>query len=309
MTTATQPPRNPPVTARTTISLPQNIGRTRVGAIAPQSLLTKGTGFIAAYDGVINPYNGCSFGCNYCYASQFTKTDEQQETWGEWVQVKTNLVTQINAVNPGAMNDKTYYISTVTDPYQPVERIAKATRSLLLVILKNHPRARLVIQTRSPMVTRDIDLFQRIEAAGGRIQVNMTVTTDDDAIRRFYEPGCPSIAARLRAVRKLNDAGVRTCITLTPLLPLRNAAEFAQTLLASGAERFIIQDFHMVKNDSSKFVAKTNPQAVRSTAQFYDLTANQSIERYKQEYRRNLATLQQQLPQLGIGKNGFKPPF
>ena len=309
MTSPTQTQLIPPETGRNKITLPKNIGRTAISAIAPKSLLTKGSGFIAAYDGVINPYKGCSFGCNYCYASQFTDSNEQQDNWGNWVQVKTNLVTQINAVKPGSMNHKTYYISTVTDPYQPVEKLAKATRSLLLVILKNHPQARLVIQTRSTLVTRDIDLFGRIEQAGGRVQVNMTVTTDDDEIRRFYEPGCPSIDARLKAVKTLNEGGVQTCITLTPLLPLRNAAAFAATLLATGAERFIVQDFHMVKTDTSKFVAKTPPQAVQTTAQFYDQPTNQAVERYKREYRANLATLQQELPQLGIGKSGFKPPF
>ena len=60
----------------------------------------------------------------------------------------------------------------------------------------------------------------------------MTVTTDDEDVRRAFEPGCPSNPARLRAVRELQDSGVQTCCTMTPLLLLRDPRAFAQTLLS-----------------------------------------------------------------------------
>ena len=290
--------------------IPASIGPTTIRKIQTASLVGTATGFVKLYDGVVNPYQGCSFACDYCYASNFAPSEELKANWGNWVHVKKNAPSLLAHTRPGALNGKTLYVSTATDPYQPIERTARTTRLLLETLLRHHPLAKLVIQTRAPMVTRDINLFLAIEENGGRIQVNMTVTTDDDAIRQTYEPRCPSIEARLRAVATLNKAGVQTCITLTPLLPLSDASEFADKLLATGTTRFIIQSFHLPNGQrGGRMIARTDERAVSSTARHFHCPPDQAASLYQKGYAKDFQTLKKLLPNLTVGRAGFAPPF
>jgi len=154
-----------------------------------------------------------------------------------------------------SLHNKAIYMSSVTDPYQPVERRLGLVRSLLEVLVDQQPR--LTIQTRSPLVTRDLDLLRRFE----HVRVNMTVTTDSEEVRRAFEPGCPDNKKRLQAIRAVAEAGLDAGITMTPLLPLADPDHFADDLLATGVRRFVVQDFHA---DRGKFVAGTRePSALK----------------------------------------------
>ena len=290
-------------------SIPRQIGRTSVELMVVTSIIGRAQGFVAEYDGVINPYQGCSFGCDYCYAANFTQTAAEQDNWGRWVRVKENAVDQLVRVPLGRLNGKTYYMATVTDPYQPVEKMVGLTRDLLEVMCLQQPLIRLVVQTRSPLVTRDLDLLHRLTAQGGRVQVNLTVTTDDDTVRRHYEPGCPSIPARLNAIKAVQDSGIQSCITLTPLLPITDPDGFVDTLLATGVRRFIVQGFQLRNQGQGRYVAKTDAKALAATAGHYGCGETEGIVRYQADYRRNLAVLRQALPHLGEGQAGFAPPF
>src|SRR5690349_13471826 len=107
------------------------------------------------YDYTINPYRGCLFGCLYCYASRFVfENDAKKADWGHWVEVKANAVDALQRESH-KLFDKTVFLASATDPYQPIERKLRLTRALLEVLLLAYPK-RLHIQTRSPMVVRDI---------------------------------------------------------------------------------------------------------------------------------------------------------
>jgi DNA repair photolyase len=294
---------------------PETMGRTRITETRPKSIIGPANGFVGAYDGVINPYSGCSFSCDYCYASNFTHSEKEKQEWGQWVKVKTNALKLMAQIPRGALNGKTLYMATATDPYQPVERHTKLTRGLLEILAERHPQARIVIQTRSPLAARDTDVMALI-AREGRVQVNMTVTTDDDRIRRNYEPGCPSTAARLKAIASINEAGIQSCITLTPLLPLGDAGAFARTLLETGVRRFILQPFHMESSEGGRkggsmgrYIAQTDLRAVESTARHFGCGEAEAIRQYRENYRRDERTLTRLLPSPGIGRAGFAPPF
>ena len=258
-----------------------------------------------AYDFTLNPYSGCSFGCTYCYAAFFSRSKEDRDDWGRWVKVKENALNAINKFRKGFLDAKLIYMSSVTDAYQPVERELKLTRRLLEVMAEHH-KPKLVIQTRSPDVTRDIDLFRRMEEKGGRVQVNMSVTTNDEDIRRTFEPFCPSTSERLRAIAEVQTAGVDTCITMTPLLLVSKPFEFAESLLDTGVRKFIIQPFHFQKG---KFVAATRDSALNLMASKLNCDRTSFRDRYMGSYRRVYRILDEKLPELGCGKDGFKPPF
>ena len=245
------------------VSGPTHIGQTTIVSYAPaREILTKATGFMDAYDFTLNPYSGCSFGCTYCYAAFFSRDVEKRDSWGYWVNVKENAVDLMQKRKPGRLDGKLIYMSSVTDPYQPVERELRLTRGILEIMAERH-KPKLVVQTRSPDVVRDCDLFQRIEKNGGRVQVNMTVTTDDEDIRRTFEPFCPSNPVRLRAIKEVQEAGIDTCITMTPLLLVNSNGDFADELIGTDVQKFIAQPFHFRQG---KFLAGTRDGA-------YDLMA------------------------------------
>lgn len=256
------------------------------------SILTPTSGFMDTYDFSINPYSGCSFGCTYCYAAFFSRDAKKMANWGKWVQTKQNALALLAKKKAGSLNGKTVYMSSVTDPYQPIDRELELTRGLLEILWNRHPEVRLVIQTRSPMVTRDIDLLSKFSA----VQVNMTVTTDDEEVRKVFEPYCPSNVVRLKGIQEVREAGIRACITMTPLLPVSDPEGFARNMKETGVEHYIIQPFHRAKG---KFVAGTRDQAMALLDRF-----NWGDE----EYQRVLAMFQQVIPEIGVGKAGFAPP-
>lgn len=262
-----------------------------------------------AYQFTLQPCSGCSFGCTYCYAAFFSHSVEKRNSWGKWVDVKRNGVELLRKRKPGSLDGKLIYMSSVTDPYQPIERSIELTRGILKVLAERH-KPKLVVQTRSPDVTRDIDLFQHIEQNGGRVQVNMTVTTDDEDIRRTFEPSCPNNTVRLRAIAEVQSKGIQSCITMTPLLLVSDPELFANELLDTDVRRFIIQPFHFTRGN---FIANTREEAVRLMADKLDCNIQDFVSAYMRDYEVTECIIRDRVAEegieLGIGKDGFKPPF
>lgn len=283
---------NTPLFPNNTPSLPQKskIGQANVEYAEASSILTKGKGFLDGYDYSLNPYSGCSFGCNYCYAAFFALSSEKRSNWGNWIKVKENALALLKKKRKRPLIDKTIYISSVTDPYQPIEKNLELTCSILQELLDYH-QPKVVIQTRSPLITRDIDLLQRFKA----IQVNMTVTTDSEDVRKAFEPYCPSNKVRLEAIKTINDANILSCITMTPLLPVADVHQFSKMLLDTGIKKFIIQPFHA---DKGKFVAGTREEALKVIKRF---------QWNNQKYEDAVKVFKTYIPEIGEGKSGFAP--
>lgn len=269
-------------------SLPKILGMAEITAADVASIVTKASGFMGDYDFTVNPYAGCSFACTYCYAAAFAPSREARDSWGRWVRVKKNAVDLFRRALPKVAGRR-IYMSSVTDPYQPIERMARITRGILELMVEAQPR--LTIQTRSPLVSRDIDLLKRLQV----VHVNLTVTTDSERVRRVFEPGCPSCGQRLDAARELAAAGLDVGITMTPMLPVEDAARFARDVRSTGARRFVVQDFHAKDGD---FVAGTRDAAKELLAQMGWGPAR---------YAETLAELRREIPGIREGKAGFAP--
>ncbi len=283
---------------------PNQLGQAVVEYSPVRDILTRASGFMGEYDYTLNPYSGCSFGCTYCYAAFFSLSREKRDRWGHWITVKENAVSKMERFKR-SLDGKLIYMSSVTDPYQPIERKLKITRDLLKILAEQH-KPKLVVQTRSPLVVRDCDLFRSIEDNGGRVQINMTVTTDDEDIRRTFEPYCPSNSERMRAIAEIVNAGIDACITMTPLLLVRDALAFSESLLKTGVKKFIAQPFHFQRG---KFVASTREEAFAIMAQKLGSELSSFRAEYLKHYDMVFDILQKNLPNLGEGKQGFAPPF
>jgi DNA repair photolyase len=239
---------------------PVRLGPARIDYGPSRSLLSPAGGFIKSYKFTLNPYSGCAFGCEYCYARFFAPTLEDQQTWGEWVRVKQNAIELLQKARAARSTARrlergdAVYMSTVTDPYQPIEQKLGLTRAILEVLIEVQPR--LTIQTRSPIATRDIDLFKQFE----RIRVNFTVTTDSEEMRLRYEPHTPAIEVRLKAAEAVARAGVPIGISVSPMLPIRDPESFARRVAGLFAAEYVTQFF---KPTRSRFSAGSTPAAAR----------------------------------------------
>lgn len=206
----------------------------------PKRLLTPTGGFLSGYSHSLNPYVGCSFGCSYCYVRKSPVGLFRKQEWGTWVDVKQGAAERLKkeimlAKRKGAV---TIFMSSSTDPYQPLEAGEQITRSLLEAMVQEPPDF-LFVQTRSPLVTRDIDLFHELI---NRLRISVTVETDLEDVRRRFTPSAPPVAARLKALRELTQAGLPTQAAIAPLLP--SSQEFAYKL-AAVTNRVCVDDFFM----------------------------------------------------------------
>jgi DNA repair photolyase len=170
-------------------------------------------------DYVVNPYTGCEFGCQYCYAS-FTGrfVNEPVANWGNYVYAKVNAVSLFE-VELGRMRRAgrapSLLLSSVTDPYQGAEKKYRLTRGILEALAREPYPGVVGILTKSPLVLRDVDVLQSLPGA----EVGLTVTTTDDRLSRFLEVRAPLASRRLRTLAELHAAGIRTYAFVGPLLP------------------------------------------------------------------------------------------
>jgi DNA repair photolyase len=164
------------------------------------------------YPWVINPYTGCQHGCSYCYARFMKRVTGHREPWGEFVDVKINAPDLLRMEIQNKKRGRVW-VSGVCDPYQPLEAQYRLTRQCLEILVQH--AWPVIIQTRSPLVLRDMDIIRDARD----IEVGLSVTTADDSIRKLFEPDAPPIPDRIQALEDLHNAGIRTYAMIAPMLP------------------------------------------------------------------------------------------
>lgn len=180
-----------------------------VNQVTAKSIITKSN--IPGIDYVINPYIGCQHACIYCYA-EFMKrfTDHTGDTWGDFLDVKNY---DWEKIGPDKYEGKTILLSSVTDPYTPLEVKYENTRRILEKLIDT--KASLQILTKSSLVARDMDLFKQFE----NIQVGISLNSLDEAFVRIIEPRASQPQDRLRALQEISDADISTYIFVSPIFP------------------------------------------------------------------------------------------
>lgn len=199
----------------------------RIREVQARSILTKS----GITDYCINAYMGCGFGCKYCYAQLIIRRFHPNEEWGEYLDIKINapelLEKEIAVAKPGVV-----MLSSVTDPYQPMDKKYELTRKCLEILLKH--QWPVTILTRSPLVTRDIDLLQQFKEC----TVGVSINTDNDKIKNIFEPLTPPFRVRIETLQKLHEAGLRTYAFIGPILPMN--ARIVAASLADDADYVFI---------------------------------------------------------------------
>jgi DNA repair photolyase len=185
------------------------------------------------FDQSINPYRGCEHGCVYCFA----RPAHAFVNLSPGLDFETRLFFKQDAaarlreeLSRPRYRCSPIALGTNTDPYQPIERQYRVTRSLLELMLEcGHPVS---IVTKSTLVLRDLDLLAAL-AQRNLARVYLSVTTLDDDLKRRMEPRAASPGARLAAIRKLDDAGIPTGVMYAPVIPAINDHELERIVEAS----------------------------------------------------------------------------
>jgi DNA repair photolyase len=221
--------------------------------IESRSIFSPATGFInrGGFEWTCNPYVGCTFSCTYCYAAFLPQSRKPPEEWGKWIVAKKNAAALAEKQAPKVAG-QAVYMSSVTDPYQPAERGLMLSRGILEALVEHQPR--LTIQTRGPLVARDIDVLKQFKS----LRVNMSIPTDSERVRVQFEPKAPPLEKRWAALREVRDAGIAVGVCVTPTLPIEDIDAFAKRLAEFKPDVLVCQDFH---DAGGKFGADTGEGA------------------------------------------------
>jgi DNA repair photolyase len=242
----------------------------KINQIIAKSVLTKSG--LPGSDWVINPYNGCLFACSYCYAAQIARWKHPDEEWGTYLDVKINapelLEKELNklAKNTGSKDFGSIFFSSVTDPYVSLESKYQLTRKCLDVLAKFGYEGSIGIQTKSPMITRDIEILKKLK----RVSVGFTVTTLDDKVARFLEVNAPPVSLRIKALKQLHDSGIDTYAFIGPILPYfmndeTKLKQLLDELQKAGVKEVWFEHLNLnpqTKARLFKFLAETSPELI-----------------------------------------------
>jgi DNA repair photolyase len=194
----------------------------------------------------INPYVGCEFGCSYCYARETHRYAVERadrripqseredpgsglpsfrpsvfpsyESFEKDILVKSEVADVLTrTLDPEKLRDSSLVIGTATDPYQPAERTFRLTRQIL-ERLKSYRGLTIGIITKSPLVTRDIDVLQDLSQIHD-VSVNISLATANPLLARRLERRSPIPSARLRALKTLVRRGIHAGLLVAPILP------------------------------------------------------------------------------------------
>jgi len=214
---------------------PGEAGRPRTIVMQQQarSIISRNQSPDIGFEQSINPYQGCEHGCVYCYA----RPSHAYLGLSPGLDFETRIFAKTNAAEllrkelakPG-YRPSMVVLGANTDPYQPTERKLGLTRAVLEVLAAHQLPVGII--TKNALVTRDLDLLQPM-AARGLVQVNISVTTLDNALARKLDPRASAPASRLQAMRTLSEAGIPVAVFASPMIPAINDVELEKIMEAA----------------------------------------------------------------------------
>lgn len=202
----------------------------------------------------LNPYTGCEHACVYCYITSYIPRAFR-------ARVKKNLLSEVKRQRAKLDPRLHISISNSSDPYTPMEKKFRCTRECLR-LLKDF---KVMIITKSDLVTRDIDLLREMRSC-----VSVTVTTLDDSIATRLEPYAPRPEHRIRALERLIEAGINAACRIDPVIPGVNsdATRLVEELSNIGVKH-VVSSTYKARADSWKRFEKAFPRIAERLRRLY----------------------------------------
>ena len=294
-------------------SVPERVGIARLAYSSPRADAKRGTEYFllpvrsilnhcdsdrVPFIWTVNPYRGCEFGCQYCYARY---THEYMALDGADFERKIYVKQEAGAIAARDLDTEKIAgehiaIGTATDPYQPAEREYGATRDILEQMAARRG-LNLSITTKSDQVLRDVDLLQRI-AAHSSLSVNLSITTLRTRLARMLEPRAPRPDLRMNAVRELRRAGISAGVFAMPILPGITDREedldaLARAARAAGAQWFAASVLFLMPSAQKQlfpFLDAKFPKLARRYREWFS-RSNYAPETYRREISARVAAL------------------
>ncbi|HEV2520886.1 MAG TPA: radical SAM protein [Candidatus Acidoferrales bacterium] len=308
------------------VPVPERVGIARLAFSSPLADAKRGTEYFllpvksilnhcesnrVPFSWTVNPYRGCEFGCQYCYARY---THEFMELGAEEFERKIYVKQDCG---PLAARDlgmekvqgEHIAIGTATDPYQPAEREFGVTRSILEQMAARKGLS-VSITTKSDQVLRDLDLLRRISAHSG-VSVNLSITTLRARLARILEPRAPRPDLRLRAIEELRRAGIAAGVFAMPVLPGITDREedldaLARAARDAGAQWFAASVLFLMPSAQKQFLPFLDakfPKLARRYREWYS-RAVYAPETYRKEISGRVAALRKKY---GLGVRPLDP--
>ena len=269
--------------ARLAAESPKTRERARVEyfALDSRSALNRESSGRMPFDWTLNPYRGCEFGCQYCYARYTHEFMELRDTFD----FERKIYAKVNS--PGLLRAELFRardrgqsiaLGTATDPYQPAEKQFEITRRMLEVFA-SFEGLDFSITTKSVLILRDLDLLGEI-ARRQDFSVHLTVTTTDEQLARLLEPKAPPPDQRLEVVKRLAAAGIDVSVNAMPILPGINDGPLALDELARRSAEAGARSIH-------GNVLFLMPSAMNHFMPFLEAEFPHLVDRYRRLYARS----------------------
>jgi len=228
---------------------------------------------IQGVDYCLNPYTGCEHNCAYCYAIFMKRFSDHNEEWGTFVDVKVNFLERLEKevikVKSGVV-----MLSSVTDPYQPLEEKYKLTRGALEILAKYDFSVQ--IQTKSDLVLRDLDILKRMKDC----EVGFTITCLNAEVQKKFEPVASSVERRFEALKKLKEENINTFIFFGPVLPYFSDTDESLSLFFEKATEAKVKYIYIDKMNYT-------PSIWERLRKFLNLNFPELLPDYQSNYNNN----------------------
>ena len=237
--------------------------------IVTKDLITKSN--LPASDYVINPYVGCPHACKYCYARFMKRFTGHTEEWGNFIDIKRCDKT----ISVKKLYQKSVFISSVTDCYNPFEAKYQVTRNVLKQLKKAD--CLITISTKSDLILRDIDILTELK----NLVVAISINTLDNDFQSDMD-NASSITQRITALKELHKQGIYTVLFMSPIFPY--ITDYKKIIEAT--EEFVCEYWFEnlnlrgnYKQDILQYISEKYSQYVSSYREIYN---NKSMEYWKQ---------------------------
>ena len=225
----------------------------------------------------MNPYRGCYHSCIYCFArythSYLDLNPNKDFECKIFVKMNAPQILRKELSKP-KWNKELVSLGSVCDPYQPAEKEYKLTREILKVF--HQYRSPVSIATKSDLITKDIDILQKMSDEMF-VNIVISISSISEKAAKALEPRAPSTKRRLQAIRKLRDAGLKAGVLVMPIVPyINDSDDEIESLfeeIAKAGTNFVIPGILYLqgatKNRFFEFIRTEYPELEKKFSNFY----------------------------------------